>query len=75
MHPSLASLSAARTAVHEARALHGEPDFAQALRFIPDEFHVRYALDEDRFVASAARNAEALGRSAYTVALYALDIA
>ena len=46
-----------------------------AMRFIPDEHH---ACDFDlgaRFVASVIANARAAGRSPYTVALFALDIA
>lgn len=61
-------------AIDEARLLDAV-DFAASMAFIPDEFHRPGARAEDRFVASVIANARTAGRSPYTVALFALDIA
>ena len=61
-------------AITEAE-LAGPVDFAAGLRFIPDEFHSQTRNLRTRFAESAIANARAVGRSAYTVALFALDIA
>lgn len=67
-------MTAIYDAIAEART-HGPVDFANALNFIPDEFHGREHSLEFRFVNAVALNALALNRAPYTVALYALDIA
>jgi len=71
-HPN--PFRSARDAVSEVR-LYRRADFAEALKFVPDEFHGSEHSLEDRFVAAVVRNAVAVGRSPYTVALFALDFA
>lgn len=47
----------------------------EAFAFIPNEHHRPGATIGERFVASVIANAVAAGRSPYTIALFALDIA
>lgn len=74
-------------ALHEAAITRPEiaaPDSAhfvkaralrEAFAFIPDEHHRPGTSIGERFVASVIANAVAAGRSPYTIALFALDIA
>lgn len=74
MHDHHDHESAVHDAIHEAE-IDGAVDFSAAMRFIPDEFHSDHRDPRDRFIASVVANARAAGRSAYTVALFAMDVA
>jgi hypothetical protein len=47
--------------------------YLDALRLVPDEYQLERGTPRERFVAGVLANALAACRSAYVVALYALD--